>query len=462
MPPPSGPPSPTRLGPALVPLAVLAVPALVSLLLILPMQQGVPARPSLTTLLIILALWLTALGFLLARRRLELQAQMAGERDSQERLLKAVMDAATEVALIATDARGIIQLFNAGAEQMLGLRAQDVIHRMTPEGFHLPEEIEARGRELSEALGRTIRGFEVFSALPGRGLGEVRTWTYRHADGHLIPVRLAITALRDRHGSIFGYLGVAQNIQVQQTRESSLEARAQEAQEAARLKSVFLATMSHEIRTPMNAIMAMSRYLLTTNLDPEQREITEIGWKAARNLLDLLDRVLDLSKVEAGGMALIPSPFSPIALTHDCAGLWRADATSKGLAFLVALPAEVPAVIGDPLRLRQVINNLLGNALKFTAQGSIVLRLQAQEEETAFRLRWAVEDTGIGMTPAVLQRLFQPFTQADEGITRQYGGTGLGLALSHELMRLMGGTIHVESTPDKGTTFTVEVRLPKA
>jgi len=458
----SGSRSTHRLGSMLVPLAVFTVPALVSWGLIQPLEQGAPARPPLSILLAIVALWLSALAFLYAYRRLDLQSRMAEERDSQQRLLKAVMDAATEVALIATDAQGIIQLFNGGAEQMLGMKAQDVIHRLTPEVFHLPEEAEARGQELSAALGRTIQGFAVFSALPERGLNEVRTWTYRRADGQHIPVRLAVTALRDRHGDIFGYLGVAQNIQIQQARESSLEARAEEAQEAARLKSVFLATMSHEIRTPMNAIMAMSRYLLTTNLDPEQREITEIGWKAARNLLDLLDRVLDLSKVEVGGMTLEASPLSPLVVTQDCASLWKAAATGKGLAFMVALPAEVPLVLGDPLRLRQVINNLLGNALKFTTEGGVTLRLQAQDEGTTLRLRWAVEDTGIGMTPAVLQRLFRPFIQADAGITRQFGGSGLGLALSHDLVHLMGGSIHVESTPERGTTFTIEVSLPKA
>ncbi|WLT33181.1 ATP-binding protein [Geothrix sp. PMB-07] len=443
-------------------LAALGAPALIAWQLLRPAPAARPAWWLGSALVVILLLWVAALSFLLVRRRMELQSRLAEERDSQQRLLKAVMDAATEVALIATDAQGVIQLFNAGAEQMLGLKAQEVIHRMTPEAFHLPEEAEARGRELSEALGVPIRGFEVYSALPQRGLSEVRTWTYRRADGQHIPVRLAVTALRDRHGSLFGYLGVAQNMESQQARESTLAAAAQEAHEAARLKSVFLATMSHEIRTPMNAIMAMSRYLMTTNLDEDQREITEIGWKAARNLLDMLDRVLDLSKVEAGGMTLESSAFSPIVLTQDCASLWKADATGKGLAFLMALPAEVPAVVGDPLRLRQVINNLLGNALKFTAQGSITLRLQVEDEGPFLHLRWAVEDTGIGMSPAVLQRLFRPFTQADVGITRQYGGSGLGLALSHELLRLMGGSIQVESTQDKGTTFTVDVRLPRA
>jgi PAS domain S-box-containing protein len=445
---------------SLFPLAILGVPVLVSWILVSPRTPDV--HLSAGTVGVILAVWLAALGLLFSRWKGGIQARISSERDSQQQLLKAIMDAATEVALIATDATGSIQLFNAGAERMLGMKAQDVIHQATPEVFHLPEELEARGRELSAALGEPIRGFGVFSALPSRGLSEVRTWTYRHADGHLIPVSLAITALRDRHGVVFGYLGVAQNLQSQRARESSLEAQAQEAQEAARLKSVFLATMSHEIRTPMNAIMAMSRYLLTTDLDPEQREITEIGWKAARNLLDMLDRVLDLSKVEVGAMTLEASPFSPVALTRDCAELWRADATAKGLGFLVALPAEVPPVLGDPLRLKQVINNLLGNAQKFTTQGSITLRLSAEDEGSHLRLRWAVEDTGIGMAPPVLQRLFRPFTQADEGITRQYGGTGLGLALSQELMHLMGGGIHAESTPDKGSTFTVEARFPKA
>lgn len=459
---PSERPTSTPGGSLLLALAVLAVPGLVSWWLLHPQTSALGIPSSWGPALIILLLWLSALAFLLLLRQLDLRSRLADERDSQQRLLKAVMDAATEVALIATDAQGTIKLFNTGAEQLLGLKAQDVIHRMTPEAFHLPEEVTARGLELSQALGRPITGFEVFTALPDRGLAEVRAWTYRRADGQHIPVRLAVTALQDRHGTTFGYLGVAQNMELQQARESSLETQAREAQESARVKSVFLATMSHEIRTPMNAIIAMSRYLLTTNLDAEQREITEIGWKAARNLLDLLDRVLDLSKVEAGGMSLESVPFSAITLTQDCASLWRADATDKGLAFLTALPSEVPLVLGDPLRLRQVINNVLGNALKFTSQGSITLRLHVQETASEVRLQWTVEDTGIGMTPAVRSRLFRPFTQADAGITRQYGGTGLGLALSYELLRLMDGTIQVESTPNKGSAFTVDISLPKA
>ena len=442
-------------------LGLLATPLLLSWALLRPLALP-PGGPSLRVLLTLLTIWGMALGLHLLRQRLERQASLAADQDAQQRLLKAVMDAATEVALIATDAQGIIQLFNTGAERMLGLKARDVIHRLSPAAFHLPEEIEQRGQELSASLGLEITGFEVFTALPSRGLSEVRTWTYQDAKGRRFPVSLAISALRDRHGRIFGYLGVAQNIQVQQARETRLEARAQEAQETARLTSVFLATMSHEIRTPMNAIMAMVRYLLTTNLDVEQREITEIGRKAAGNLLDMLDRVLDLSKLEAGAMTLESSPFSPLSLTRDCAELWRADATAKGLAFLVALPTEAPVALGDPLRLKQVLNNLLGNALKFTTQGSITFRLQVIDEAPGLLLRWAVVDSGIGMTPATLHRLFRPFTQADVGITRQFGGTGLGLALSQDLVHLMGGTLSVDSLAGEGSTFTMEVRLPRA
>lgn len=408
------------------------------------------------------ALWAAMLGLLYLAWTRRILEEARREKDAQQRLLRSVMDAATEIGLIATDPEGLIQLFNRGAENMLGLKAREVVHHLTVETFHVAEEVAARGRELTEALGQPIQGFQVFVALPAKGLNEVRTWTYRHADGHLFPVRLAVSALRNQEGEVFGYLGVVQDIQAQTTRESLLASEAQDAQESARIKSSFLSTMSHEIRTPMNAIMAMSRYLLTTDLDPEQREITEIGRKATRNLLDMLDRILDLSKAEAGQMTLEAAPFSPVALTRDCAELWRADATSKGLSFLLALPADAPVVLGDPMRLKQVLNNILGNALKFTAQGTITLRLEAEAGPGSLKLRWSVEDTGIGMTQEVIQRLFRPFTQADQGITRQYGGTGLGLALSQELMRLMGGHLSVESLPQKGSTFVLEVRLQLA
>jgi len=410
----------------------------------------------------LLGAWGAALGLAYLAWSSHTRKVTSRDKSAQEQLLRSVMDAATDIGLIATDPSGLIQLFSRGAEKMLGLEAQDVIHRLTPEAFHVASEVEERGQELSEALGTPIRGPQVFVALPAKGLSETRNWTYRHADGHCFPVSLAVSALRDGEGRIFGYLGVARDIQAQQARESKLESEAREALENARLKSSFLSTMSHEIRTPMNAISAMSRYLLTTELDAEQREITEIGRKATRNLLEMLDRVLDLSKAEAGQLDLVSSPFSPIGLTRDCAELWRADATAKSLSFLLALPFEAPPVLGDAMRLRQVLNNLLGNALKFTTQGSITLRLQVRLEGELANLRWSVEDTGPGMGPEVLHRLFRPFTQADESITRQFGGTGLGLALSRELTTLMGGQLTVESQPEKGSIFTLEIQLPVA
>jgi len=417
---------------------------------------------SMAGMLAILTIWISSLGFLFILWRALLRRRTASEREAQQRLLKAVMDAATEISIIATEPTGTIRLFNRGAERLLGLPASEVVRRMSPLSFHDPEEVEARSRELGAALGRPVQGFEVLTLLPSQGLGETRTWTYVRADGRRFPASLSVNALKDGEGRIFGYLGVAQDIHLQRDRERSLENTAREAQEAARLKSAFLATMSHEIRTPMNAIMAMARYLLSTDLDPEQREITEIGRKAAQNLLSMLDGVLDLSKAESGMLSLESLPFSPVTLTRDCAELWRADATAKGLDFLVALPSDTPPGLGDPLRIKQVLNNLLGNALKFTPSGSITLRLGVHEDDTHLRLHWAVEDTGIGMTPEAAERVFHPFSQADAGITRQFGGTGLGLSLSREIVQRMDGRLSAQSLPGQGSTFTAEIRVPKA
>lgn len=374
---------------------------------------------------------------------------------------QAVLDAATQLSIITTDLDGTIQLFSKGAATLLGYNPTEMENKSNILALHLPDELDHYGRKVSGISGSGLHNMKVFDQFVKQKHSRAQEWLYVCKDGTHLAVSLSITSLYNPDGRVVGYLFTAMDKTLQKQMERELIQAKESAEAANASRGDFLARMSHEIRTPMNGIIGMASLLQKTALDSKQHNYADKLLGSANTLLRLINDILDFSKIDAGKLQLEDIPFNLEDILGNIANVVGMLAEKKGLEFLFQIDPQVPYnLIGDPLRLGQVLMNLASNAVKFTEQGEIVISVALEErlqDELAFR--FSVRDSGIGLQQEQIQALFSAFSQVDDSITRKYGGTGLGLAICKQLTELMGGTIWIESEPGIGSEFIFTAKL---
>ena len=365
------------------------------------------------------------------RARLELQRQQA--------LLQAVI--ASSPDLIAyRDADGSFLGCNRAYVELAGMPAEAIAGRTV-------EEV------LPAAVAQRVREEDAQVLFKNEG-SSTESW-FDYPDGRRLRLEFVRSPMRDEDGTPIGVVALGRDVTRRREAEEELRRAHALAEEATELKTAFLANMSHEIRTPINAILGMSHLALATELTPRQRDYLGKVQAAGEHLAGVVDDILDLSKIEAGKLVLEQEAFALEAVLEQVRGVVAERAEAKGLDLVFDVEAGVPPQLaGDALRVRQVLINYLNNAIKFTERGEVALRVAlAQREGRRVLLRFAVRDTGIGLSPEQARRVFQQFQQADRSTTRKYGGTGLGLAISRSLAEMMGGTVGVDSRLGAGSTF---------
>jgi PAS domain S-box-containing protein len=381
-----------------------------------------------------------------AERTAELQVALA------ERARLAVIIEATTDLVGAADMEGNITYLNRAARQMLGFGEGESLEGFTMANAYPPEEFNF------------ICETGIPMTLKQGAISHETTILTR--DGRRVPASLVGIVHRDTAGNPTHLSGVIRDISERKRIEAELQQAKETAEAVSQAKSTFLANMSHELRTPMNAVLGMTGLLLNTPLAPRQRDFVETIRTADDSLLTVINDILDFSKIEAGKLELENQPFDLRACIESALDLVAPQAAQKGLNLAYLMGESVPAgLAGDLTRRRQVLVNLLSNAVKFTHKGEVVVEVRAAEPENGkpCALHFSVRDTGIGMAPERMDRLFQSFSQLDASTTRQYGGTGLGLAISRRLSEMMGGRLWAESQgPGKGSTFHFTIAAPPA
>ncbi len=386
------------------------------------------------------------------------------EARRQEALLKtgalqnAILNSAN-FSIIATDEKGIIQLFNVGAERMLGYLAGEVVNKISPSDMHDPQEVTARAQALSLELATTITpGFEALAFKASREIEDIYELTYICKNGIRIPAIVSITALRDDYGVLIGYLLIGTDNSARKQVELELQNARAVAEKASLAKSDFLSSMSHELRTPLSAILGFAQLMETGSPLPtpsQKRSIDQIlqaGWY----LLELINEVLDLALIESGKLSLSLEPSALADVLRECEAMIGPQAQKRDIS--VAFPQlEIPYFVkADRTRVKQVLINLLSNAIKYNVVGGRVV--VDCNENTPGRIRICVTDTGAGLSSEKLAQLFQPFNRLGQEANGEEG-TGIGLVVCKRLIDLMGGAIGAESTVGKGSGFWIELNL---
>ena len=376
-----------------------------------------------------------------------LRAAEAASHRSQQ-MLAGMLKISPE-AIVVADSQARIILFSAGAEAMFGYSAEEAL------GRSVEDLMPARFRERhQQAVHRFASGTR-----PSLRMHERAEILGLRRNGEEFPAEASLARLETPSGTAF--TTIVRNLSERKAAEARLVQAREEAEEASRAKSTFLANMSHEIRTPLNGVLGVAGALARTDLDVPQREMVQLIETSGRALQALLSDILDLAKVDAGRLCIRDEPFDLAGMVRAVFALFQASAAEKAIGFSLEMDREVcDRFHGDDVRIRQVLSNLLSNAVKFTAHGEVRLRVLSRGlAGDVRRVRFVVEDTGVGFPTEAAEALFDRFEQADSSITRQFGGTGLGLAISKSLVDLMGGEIVASSSPGEGATFAFELPL---